>query len=102
GAGAGVAAEARAPAAAEAGEGVTMAVVSIEEAMRRRAAALNARVASCHETVACPRCSAPRGLPCASLRGFGGYLDGERLSPVTKHPRGAGARGRDPAAMKAC
>lgn len=44
-----------------------------EEAIERRLMAAadeaNARIASCHEEVACPKCLAPVGVKCTNLRG---------------------------------
>lgn len=43
----------------------------VEDALRAAAEEADARIASCHERVACPKCHAPVGLPCRrALRQF--------------------------------
>lgn len=40
---------------------------SIEDALERAAAAIEARIANCHQEVECPRCGVPVGVKCHRL-----------------------------------
>lgn len=61
--------------------------VTVEHRMLLAAAEANARIASCHEEVACPKCHAPAGTKCVrALRQFaarGIFATGQ---PTLKHP----------------
>lgn len=48
---------------------------------------LNARIESCHEEVACPRCGAPVGHECRQMpAGFRVAIPGTPPGRVLKHP----------------
>jgi hypothetical protein len=53
----------------------------VEAALLAAAADANARIASCHEHVACPKCGAPVGEVCRNMN-----IGRRRRGAPTKHP----------------